>query len=724
MTRLAVPRRAWTLGLSIACIVGTLAGSGGERLGAHPAMAAPAADQGGGGSTTVYELVSEYSDKCLSVWLTQDLGAEAVQWTCVGQNNQQWRLEPSGTGSYYLRIGHSDQCLSVWLTQDVGAGAVQWTCVGQNNQQWTLDPAGDGSFYLRIGHSGQCLSVHLTHDDGATGVQWTCVGQVNQRWRLRPVGTPPGGEDLSTANIVRFLEQATWGPTPALIEHVRQVGLERFLEDQFNAPMSSYPTLPPVPTNRDLAACPNGSTCQRDNYTMYLLQKQFFSNALYGEDQLRQRVAFALHQIIVVSGADVNKPFWMAPYLQLLDKHAFGNYRDLLFDITRNPAMGNYLDALNNAQSRFNAQGVRLAGPPNENYAREILQLFSIGTFKLNLDGTQQLDAGGVPIPTYGQDEVNNFARVFTGWRLDPARQLPTGTLNYLDPMTPNEINHDTGPKTLLNGVVLPGGQNTTKDTSDAIDNIVNDPSIGPYISRLLIQHLVTSNPSPAYVARVATVFNGDGIGRKGDLKAVVRAILLDQEARGDVKTDPGYGRLRHPAQLITNVLRAFGARSRDLSTESDGVLNTQSANMGMDVFRPPSVFSYFSPFNGVPGGGGLRGPEFGLLSTSTALIRANFINTMLAPNSNTATAGGINVSNPNTPNGTALDLAPFQALAGNPAALVDALDRLLLHGTMSDDMRTSIIGAVNAVAATSPLKRARTAAYLVLTSSQYQVER
>jgi hypothetical protein len=295
---------------------------------------------------------------------------------------------------------------------------------------------------------------------------------------------------------------------------------------------------------------------------------------------------------------------------------------------------------------------------------------------------------------------------------------------NYLDPMVVTANNHDVEAKTLLNGVVLPAGRGTLQDTTDAIDNIVNDPSIGPYISKLLIQHLVTSNPAPAYVARVAAVFNGEGTGGiRGDLRAVVRAILLDPEARGDVKTEAGYGRLRHPAQFIANILRAFGARSRDLSADSDGYLNPQSTALGMDVFRPPSVFSYFSPFNGVPGGGGLRGPEFGLMSTSTSLARANFVNTMLPANSNSATAGGIAVGT-NSPLGTALDLSPFQALAGSPEQLVGALDELLLHGTMSSEMRASIVGAVTAVAATNTLERARTAAYLVVSSSQYQVER
>ncbi len=714
MSHLAASRRTWTIGVSIACAL-TLATSGGERLDAHSSMAAPAAAaEKGGGPTDVYELVSDYSNKCLSVWGIHDLGAGAVQWTCVGQSNQHWRLEPSGTGSYYLRIGHSDQCLSVWLTQDLGAGAVQWSCVGQNNQEWTLEPSGDGSYYLRIGHSGQCLSVYPTHEDGAGVVQWTCVGVTNQRWRLRPVSPGSGGEDLSTADIVRFLEQATWGPTPELIDHVREVGFEAFIDEQLSASMSSYPTLPPVPTTRDTATCPNNSVCQRDNYSMYPLQTQFFRNGLYGQDQLRQRVAFALHQIIVVSAADINRPFWMAPYLQTLDRHAFGTYRQLLYDITRNPAMGNYLDITGNSRLRFNANGTRAAGPPNENYAREVLQLFSLGTFKLNPDGTQKLDASGQPIPTYGQDQIDNFSRVFTGWVRAGLNPPVAGALNYIDPMVVSAVNHDVNAKTLLNGVVLPADQSTDKDLNDALDNIMADPSTAPYISKLLIQHLITSNPSPAYVGRVASAF-----GVTGDMSAAIRAILLDSEARGAVKTEAGYGRLRHPAQLILNILRAFNARSRDLTTESDGYLNPNSTTLGMNVFLPPSVFSYFSPFSGVPGGGGLRGPEFQLLSTSTAIQRANFMNQIVFT--------GIN-ANPNNypfwPSGTALDLAPLQALATDPPALVDALDMLLLHGTMSSEMRTGIIGAVNAVAASNTLKRARTAVYLVTTSSQYQVQR
>ena len=518
------------------------------------------------------------------------------------------------------------------------------------------------------------------------------VAAVSIRDSVRAQGDPPP----DTADIQRFLEQATWGPTPELVEHVRAIGFRAFLEEQFNAPMTGYPALELYPTTRDQDACPNGSACVRDNYTMYPLQTRFFRNALYGQDQLRQRVAFALHQIIVVSGVDITQPSWMAPYLQTLSRNAFADFRQLLYEITLNPAMGNYLDINGNSRTR-----------PNENYAREVLQLFSIGTAMLNPDGTPQRDSSGQPVPSYDQTVINNFARVFTGLRFAPAPR--TGVPNYIDPMAVNEPQHDTDMKVLLNGTVLLRNRTTLQDVNDAIDNIANHSNVGPFIARQLIQHLVTSNPDSDYVRRVA------GVWGRGNLRDVVSAILMDPSARQPRNSDPSFGRLRHPAQFIANVLRAFDARSADRSGESDGYLNPQSTAMGMDVFRPPSVFSYFSPAGGVPGGGGLRGPEFGIFSTSTALARLNFVNTMVYSRINTST---------NAPSGTSIDVSPLQPLASNPKFLVEELDQRLLHGTMPFQTLASIVGAVNAVPASDSLRRVRTAVYLVLTSSQYQVQR
>ncbi|HEY0407383.1 MAG TPA: DUF1800 domain-containing protein [Pyrinomonadaceae bacterium] len=532
-----------------------------------------------------------------------------------------------------------------------------------------------------------------------------------------PTPTPnPFNGAATTPDTVRFLEQSSFGPTAAEVTRVQGMGFRAYLNEQFSAAASSYPTLTLMPTDNS-QGCPTGSaaTCLRDNYTSYPLQMKFYQNALNtqaGNDQLRQRVSWALHQILVVSGSDINMPSWLSPYLQKIDQNAFGNFRTLLGDITLNPAMGNYLDMLGNNKSG-----------PNENYAREILQLFSVGLDKLNLDGTPQQDAQGNRIPTYDQTTITNFARVFTGWVLAAQKQtVINGTtfnvFNYQDPMrVTSENNHDTAQKTLLNGQVLPAGQTAATELNAALDNIFNHPNVGPFIGRQLIQHLVTSNPSPAYVERVASVFNNNCAGLypdspctnvRGDLKAVVRAILLDPEARGDEKTDPNYGRLREPAQFITNILRVANAAS-------DGYLIPNSLALDQDVLKPPTVFSYYPADYTVPGTD-LAGPQFGILSTSTALRRANFVNTILL----TGIPAGTNA-----PTGTPpLALSALTPLAANPAALVDELDRLMMHGAMPAAMKSSIVTAVSGVSASSALDRARMAFYLVASSSQYQVER
>jgi uncharacterized protein DUF1800 len=275
--------------------------------------------------------------------------------------------------------------------------------------------------------------------------------------------------------------------------------------------------------------------------------------------------------------------------------------------------------------------------------------------------------------------------------------------------------NHDIGTKKLLDGLMLPAGQTGDQDLNAAINDIFNHPNVGPFVGSHLIRSLVESNPTPSYVSRVASVFNDNGAGVRGDLAAVVRAILLDPEARGDVKTDPNYGHLREPVLFVNNVLRAFNARSANGTTTSDGYLNPQTSAMDQDVFRPPTVFSYYPPDYLVPGSTTIGGPEFGIYSATTSLRRANFVNTIVFSSIGAST---------NAPNGTSLDLAGLQALAGNPAALVDELNRVLMHGSMSTAMRNSIIAAVNAVSSTNPLLRARQALYLVATSSQYQVQR
>ena len=536
---------------------------------------------------------------------------------------------------------------------------------------------------------------------GRMGLSLICV--LSLAWTVFAESSDEGWGTFpqNAAEAARFLEYSTWGPSGSSINSVQEVGYLRYLENEFSAAPSSYPSLPLVPATIP-ADC--DATCRRDNYSLYPIQTRFYVNALYGADQLRQRVAFALHQIIVVSGVDITHPSRMTPYLQILDRNAFGNYRQLLHEITLNPAMGNYLDmAGNNATN------------PNENYAREILQLFTIGLNKLNEDGTNAIGDDGKIVPAYDQNVVNAFARVFTGWNYAPPPYA--GVVNYIDPMVATENRHDKQPKTLLEGVTLRANQTAAKDLSDALDNIFNHPNVGPFVSKLLIQHLVTSNPSPDYVRRVARVFADNGLGVRGDMKSIIRAILLDPEA-AENPTLIVRGHLKHPVLLVTNLLRAFNAGSAAGGGYSDGYLNPQNQTMGMDLFAPPSVFSYFSPFTGVPGSN-LRGPEFGVLNTSTAIRRANFVNTMVFSRINVSTTTPINA-----PYGTALNFSAIQSLSNDPEQMVLTLNTLMMSGRLSGPMADAIVAAVKAVPATDPLKRARTAVYLIATSAQYQVSR
>ena len=511
----------------------------------------------------------------------------------------------------------------------------------------------------------------------------------------------------------RFLEQATWGPTDADISAVAGQGLLGWLAGQYAAPLSSYPSQPLWPDDIP-DSCDD--PCRLVNYSMYPIQTRFYTNALYKPDQLRQRVSWALHKLIVVSADTIAYPSQFQPYVRILDANAFGNYRDILYQVTLNPAMGEFLNM--DTSTKYD---------PNENYAREILQLFSIGTQKLNLDGTTQNDGGGKPLPSYDQAVIDQFKRVYTGWYIaDVPCPAPNGAddcPDYSRPMSFDPDSHDTDEKDLFVGflpapTVLPANQTGGQDLNGAIDAIFQHPNVGPYLARELIHSLVTSNPAPAYVERAASFFNDDGSGARGSLWALIKGILLDPEAR-NAPVDPLYGHLREPVLYANNLLRALHARSADGTTNSDGHINPYVSDLGQSVFKPPTVFSYFpQSYVAPPASAGVLGPEFGIMNANTSLKRANWVNTMTF-------WGGIAADpNDDSPLGTALDLSELQALAGNPSNLVDRLDRLLLHGTMSDALRTSIIDAVNAVDPADPYRRGQQALYLVVVSPQYQVQR
>jgi uncharacterized protein (DUF1800 family) len=508
--------------------------------------------------------------------------------------------------------------------------------------------------------------------------------------------------------VARFLDQTSFGPTPGSILRVKQIdagnpgaGFSGFIDEQMDparTPPSTWPDIPnPLPAT---AACPN--------FPLGCLQQNWFQNALQGGDQLRQRTAFSLSQIWVISGITINTPDAYNPYIRMLNNDAFSTYDQVMRDVTLSPGMGWYLDMANSAKAANGAIA-------NENYARELMQLFTLGTFLLNDDGTLKLDASGNPIPTYDETAIQNFARAFTGWTYKACcgatQTFPTRTsqADFTSAMVSVDAQHDTGSKTLLNGQVLAAGRTAQQDLDDALANIFNHPNLPPFISKQLIQHLVSSNPSPAYVARISAVFKNNGSGVRGDLKAVIKAILLDSEARQGDTAPPaaGFGHLREPVLLITGVLRGVGFNVTDPNTFASGLANSGS-QMGQNVLFSPSVFNYFPPDYVIPGTTVL-GPEFAIQTTSTALLRANWIDNV--------------VRNNLTGQGITIDLSSFRGVP--PDQLTDQLAQTFMHGQISDSMRATIFTTVSAMPNSSTNdqdNRTRTAMYLVLTSSQYQI--
>jgi uncharacterized protein (DUF1800 family) len=509
------------------------------------------------------------------------------------------------------------------------------------------------------------------------------------------IGTPASGDQVTYNVAARFLDQAAFGPDPVTAAHVQAVGLEGYLNEQFAAPITPYPD--PASTGFGIGQ----------------VQARFFTNAVHGQDQLRQRVGFILSQIMVASAVEENSPAQMVPYLQLLKKDAFTNFRTLMEDVTLNPTMGEYLDMRNNDKADP-TKDTRA----NENYAREVMQLFTIGLFQLNQDVTLQLDTSGNPIPTYDQTTIQNFAKIYTGWTY-PTK--PGATLQkhnppyYIGPMVPFESNHDTTSKTLLNGWVVPAGGTAESDLKAALDDIFNHQNVAPFISKQLIQHLVTSNPSPAYVGRIAAVFSNNGNGVRGDLQAVVRAILLDPEARADDNgpslSPPGTGgHLREPVFAVASILRGLGATVNDTNN-----LAGQATNLGQTVFAPPTVFSYFAPGYTIPAdftpGATLLGPEFQLQSPSAAVTRSNMVSTIVYGNLGS---------------GAVIDWTYLTSLAATPEALLDSVNNTFMRSLMPGAIRTQILSAVNAITGTTTAvykARAQAAVYLTVSSAYYNVE-
>ncbi|TAJ72224.1 MAG: DUF1800 domain-containing protein [Phenylobacterium sp.] len=527
----------------------------------------------------------------------------------------------------------------------------------------------------------------------------------------------------SAAEAGRFLTQASYGPTEAAIGQVRASGYSAWIDQQMVMPA-------PTSHQADLearliqlrATNPTASLSANDFYYSYWKQ------AITGPDQLRQRMKLAYSEIFVVSLTDNNVDArGAASYYDMLGANAFGNFRTLLEQVSLHPMMGIYLTWLGN-QKEDPATGRK----PDENYAREVMQLMTIGLYQLNNDGSVRTDGAGRPIPTYSADDISGLARVLTGYSYyspTPSNTTFRGGSRNADATVRSMIAypafHSTSAKSFL-GATIPASATADPqgDLRIALDTLFNHPNVGPFIGKQLIQRLVTSNPSPAYVGRVTAVFNNNGAGVRGDMSAVVRAILLDPEARSAPAGDVNAGKLREPVVRMAHWARAFGAASQS----GQWLIPSTSANtsLGQSALTAPSVFNFFRPGYAPPntrvGAAGLVAPEFQIVDEVTVAGYLNTLQTTVDAGIGTATGGVRDVRSA---------YSSETALASDVNALVDRVNMLLLNGAMSPGLRSRIVEAVGAISlpatgsqSTALLNRAKLAIFMTMASPEYLVQR
>jgi uncharacterized protein (DUF1800 family) len=520
---------------------------------------------------------------------------------------------------------------------------------------------------------------------------------------------PAAGDQPSLLDAARFLTQATFG-----IQSVQQIadtqtkGFALWLWEQFNTGFSSHVSY--LDWQRQRKTNNKGNTYATDEMSYEAIWQQW----LFDAGQLRARVAFALSEIVVISNiAPDIRPYAMSSYMDMLNRNAFGNYRQLLKDVTLHPAMGYYLNMINSERDNPETDA-----HPNENYAREILQLFSIGLKKLNLDGTPQFDGSGNPIPTYDEDVVKGFARAFTGWSYGNATGFDDADENadaaWISPMKPFAAMHSPEDKTLLDGFVLSGGGSPESDLEAALDSIFSHPNVGPFIGRQLIQRLVTSNPGPGYIARVASVFNDNGAGVRGDLRAVVSAILLDPEARTAQATNY-YGKQREPVIRFANFLRGLGAKSasginiiHDLAGSDD--------SLGQSPLLAPSVFNFFSPDYRPAGAiaqAGLVAPEFQITTETTVVGEVNFFTKLFSQ-------GGYGWGD----NQLKFDYTRLEGLAATPDNLIAELNALFFSYGMSEALKNRMREMIAGYPGWDKRGRVKSALILTSLSPEYTIQK
>jgi uncharacterized protein (DUF1800 family) len=565
-----------------------------------------------------------------------------------------------------------------------------------------------------------------------------CGGGEKVSWKTG--GTGGGGSTSAPAQptkpddagAVRFLAQSSFGATTADVAELKDIGLEAWLDQQFGMSRSATGTHLDYVLSQFPLPIPDGTTV-----TMDPAFHSFWRQVMLAPDQLRQRVAFALSQITVVSAADANlqtSPHTIASFLDLLAENAFGNYRDILQAVSTHPAMGQYLTALANRGDNGRT--------PDENYAREVMQLFSIGLFELNMDGTQKV-VNGAPVETYGMDDIRGLAKVFTGWSwgnqgtADPSNGRfagnPADPMRRVIPMQFYRQYHSPDAKVFLTANIA-AGTDGVQAFNTALDTLFNHPNVAPFIGRELIQRLVMSNPSPQYVERVANAFatgrftspNGYytiGAGQRGDMKATVAAVLLDSEARSaSIATQDDWGKLREPVLRIAALMRAFEATSQSPGQQFRiGNIDNQ---MFQTPMRSPTVFNFYRPGyippNTTIATKSLVAPEFQIANEVSVATYANTLQNWI-PNGFGSTATG------QTGPDVRIAATQARAIATDSGKLVDHVNLMLTANTMSSTTRDAIRTVVESVSATAnnaAVNRVNLALFMTMTSPDFLVQK
>ncbi len=606
----------------------------------------------------------------------------------------------------YLRLGEPGESGELLLALPTGSSTnLQWSiqAVGPYTAEEVLAALREGRIYASV-----ATANHPTGELVGSAVRY-----AGSHAFAPPASAPAAPTVANTSReAARFLMQTTFGPTRTEINTMVGRAYADWIDEQIALPMSKHE----AETYAELERYGEPNFDDRpDRQHRY---GAFWNIALRGEDQLRQRVAFALSQILVASDENGTVYNWqegLAHYHDTLATHAFGNFRDLLEAVTLHPIMGVYLSHLRNAKADPETGSV-----PDENFAREIMQLFSIGLVELHPDGTLKLDGNGLPIQTYDQTTITEMAKVFTGWTFQQENPQDWmwrwGEPNFTAPMMNYPAYHDDGPKTIVTGRQLPAGQGALKDLNDTLDTLFAHPNTGPFISRQLIQRLITSNPSPGYVYRVARVFADNGAGVRGDLRAVVRAILLDHEARSlEVAAQPNFGKVREPLIRLVSLWRAM-----DVELASGQIYYFWSNyDLSQGPLTSPSVFNFYRP-DYVPVGdlarAGLFAPELQIHTDTSAMSVPNRL----------AVYAFSNWADPRAwdDNAVILKIEDLRTLWPDTAAILAELDLRLCAGMMTPETRDRIVQGINELPNwVNPDQSISAIIYLVATSPEAAIQ-